>query len=202
MRESSCCVEVSLKSLAVNPESTALVLIDLQNGVVSLPLAPHSPADVVTRGVQMTKALRQSRGTVIFVRAAVAEILQLPVDAPILDPKAPPPPASASELVPEVDRQPGDLVITKRQWGAFYGTDLDQQLRRRNIRTIILGGIATNFGVESTARAAFDRGYELVFVEDAMSSLHPEAHRFATEMIFPRMGRVRKTEEVLKALER
>lgn len=189
-----------LRSLVVSPESTALVLIDLQNGVVGRTLAPYSATDVVTRGVQLAKALRQRGGPVIFIRALVTEILQLPVDAPTFDPKATPLPANASELVPEVDCQPGDLVIAKRQWGAFYGTELDQQLRRRNIRTIVLGGIATNFGVESTARAAFDRGYELVFVEDAMTSLHPDAHRFATEMIFPRMGRIRTTEEVLEAL--
>jgi nicotinamidase-related amidase len=117
------------------------------------------------------------------------------------DPNAPPPPAIASELVAELDRQPADLVITKRQWGAFYGTELDQQLRRRGIQTIVIGGIATNFGVESTARAAFDRGYELVFVEDAMTTLSAEAHKFAIEAIFPRMGRVRTTDAVLQALE-
>jgi nicotinamidase-related amidase len=86
------------------------------------------------------------------------------------------PPATASQLIPENGYQSGDLMITKRQWGAFYGTELDQQLRRRGIRTIILGGVATNFGVESTARAAFDRGYEVIFVEDAMTSISAEVH--------------------------
>ena len=95
--------------------------------------------------------------------------------------------------------QPGDIVLAKRQWGAFYGTGLEQQLRRRSIRTIILGGIATNIGVESTARAAFDRGYELVFAEDAMSSISEDAHNFSVKNIFPRMGRVRSTEEILRA---
>jgi nicotinamidase-related amidase len=95
--------------------------------------------------------------------------------------------------------QPGDLVVTKRQWGAFYATDLDQQLRRRSIRTIVLGGIATNFGVESTARAAFDRGYELVFAENAMSSISAEAHHFSVNNIFPLMGRVRSVEEIVTA---
>jgi nicotinamidase-related amidase len=183
----------------LNPESTALVLIDLQNGIAGLPLAPHTGAEVVERGAQLATALRPRGVSVIFVRVSMAEILRLPADAPIRDPNAPAPPAAASELVAELDRQPEDLVITKRQWGAFYGTELDQQLRRRGIRTIVLGGIATNFGVESTARAAFDRGYELVFVKDAMSSIHPEAHRFATETIFPRMGCVRTTQDVLKA---
>ena len=90
-----------------------------------------------------------------------------------------------------------DTVITKRQWGAFYGTELDQLLRRRGINTLVLGGIATNFGVESTARAAFDRGYALVFAEDAMSSFEAEAHAFACRTIFPRMGRVRSTRTLI-----
>ena len=116
------------------------------------------------------------------------------------DPNAPPPLPGASQLVAESGYQAGDLLITKRQWGAFYGTELNQQLRRRKVQTIILGGIATNFGVESTARDAFDRGYELIFVEDAMSSLSVPAHDFAIQNIFPRVGRVRTVEEVLKKL--
>jgi nicotinamidase-related amidase len=91
--------------------------------------------------------------------------------------------------------------VTKRQWGAFYGTDLDLQLRRRDIRTIIMAGIATNFGVESTARDAQERGYELIFAEDAISSMSVEMHRFPVENIFPVMGRVRSTEEILGALK-
>ncbi|HEX4632402.1 MAG TPA: isochorismatase family protein, partial [Gemmatimonadales bacterium] len=82
----------------------------------------------------------------------------------------------------------------------FYGTALDLHLRRRGIRTIVLGGIATNFGVESTARDAFERNYELVFVEDAMAALTAEAHAFACQTIFPRIGRVRSTQEVCDAL--
>jgi nicotinamidase-related amidase len=189
-----------MTSLQFDPKSTALVLIDLQHGIVGRPLAPHSAADAISRAAQLAAALRAKGGTVAYVRVDVAQVLHLPVDAPTRDPSAPPPPAIASEIVPESGYQPTDLLITKRQWGAFYGTELDQQLRRRRIRTIVLGGIATNFGVESTARAAFDRGYELIFVDDAMSSVSATAHEFAVQNIFPRMGRVRKTEQVLEAL--
>jgi nicotinamidase-related amidase len=109
-------------------------------------------------------------------------------------------PPEASELVAELNVQASDVVVTKRQWGAFYGTDLEQQLRRREIRALVMGGIGTNIGVESSARAAYDRGYELVFAEDAMSSVSAEAHGFAVSTIFPRMGCVRSTENVLAAL--
>jgi nicotinamidase-related amidase len=103
-------------------------------------------------------------------------------------------------LVPELGIQPGDVIVAKRQWGAFYGTDLEQQLRRRGIKTIIIGGIATNMGVESTARAAFDHGYELIFVEDAMTSNRDELHHFAIQNLFPVMGRVRSTEQIIEAI--
>jgi len=189
-----------MTSLQFDPKSAALVLIDLQHGIAGRPLAPYSAADAIARAAQLAAALRARGGTVAYVRVDVAQVLHLPVDAPMRDPSAPPPPAIASEIVPESGYQPTDLLITKRQWGAFYGTELDQQLRRRRIRTLVLGGIATNFGVESTARAAFDRGYELIFVDDAMSSVSATAHEFAVQNIFPRMGRVRKTEQVLEAL--
>jgi nicotinamidase-related amidase len=189
-----------MASLHLVPATTALVVIDLQKGIVSRALEPHTSAEVVTRSVQVAKALRAQGGLVVWVRVAIGEILSLPVDAPMRDPNAPPPPAEASELIAELERQPEDVVITKRQWGAFYGTELEQMLRRKGVKTILMAGIATNMGVESTARAAFDQGYELVFVEDAMATMKAEMHRFATDTIFPRMGRVRSTETVLEAL--
>jgi nicotinamidase-related amidase len=92
-------------------------------------------------------------------------------------------------------------VIFKRQWGAFYGTDLDLQLRRRRLTTIILCGIATEIGVESTARDAHERGHELVFAADAMTGTSAEGHANSLERIFPRMGRVRTTEQIVAALQ-
>jgi nicotinamidase-related amidase len=93
-----------------------------------------------------------------------------------------------------------DVLILKRHWGAFYGTELDLQLRRRHIETIVIGGIATNFGVESTARSAYELGYHLICAEDAMASFNHTNHDFATENIFPRLGRVRSTVEIVRAL--
>jgi nicotinamidase-related amidase len=189
-----------MTNLAIDAKSTALVLIDLQHGIVGRQLSPHAGADLVKRAASLAEAFREKGGTVAYVRVEIGEVLRPQVDAPMFDPNAPPPPPIASQLVPESGYQAGDLLIVKRQWGAFYGTDLDQQLRRRGIRTIVIGGIATNFGVESTARAAFDRGYALIFVEDAMASFSAEVHGFAVQHIFPRMGRVRTSGEVLEAL--
>ena len=93
-------------------------------------------------------------------------------------------------------KQTSDICITKRQWGAFYGTELDLQLRRRGVRTIVLGGIATNIGVESTARDAWERGYAIILAEDATSGQSAELHKFAIENIFPRISRVTKSTEI------
>src|ERR1035437_982404 len=185
--------------LALEAKFTALVLIDLQQSNVARQLAPHSAADVVRNSARLADALRERGCTVIYVRVLIAEVLQRPVDAPFPRGSGAPP-ANATELVPEAGVKPGDVVVAKRQWGAFYGTDLDLQLRRRGIRTIVIGGIATNIGVESTARAAFDRDYELVFAEDAMASVSAEAHGSPVNGIFPRMGRVRSTQQIIDAL--
>ncbi len=189
-----------MRSLEIDPKTTALILIDLQKGIAGRPMAPHPASEVIAGAAKLAAAMRAKGGAVVYVRVEIADVLRLPVDASPWDPNAPPPPASASELVAEAGYSPGDVLIVKRQWGAFYGTGLDQQLRRRGIRTILLGGVATNFGVESTARDAYDRGYAVVFVEDVMSSVAAEAHEFAVQNIFPRMGRVRTLEEVLAAL--
>jgi nicotinamidase-related amidase len=130
----------------------------------------------------------------------LTELLQRITDATPQASNAPPPPASASELVPEAGVQPGDLVVTKRQWGAFYGTDLEQHLRRRGIRTVVMAGIATHIGVESTARAAFDLGYNLLFIEDAMSTMSAEAHQNSVNGVFRLMGHVRSTQDYVEAL--
>jgi nicotinamidase-related amidase len=187
--------------LSLDCSTTALIVIDLQRGIVARPAAPHSAADVVTRCAQLAKAFRDFGALVVLVHVGFSDDdgdrLKPAADAA---PPAMPRAADWSELVPELDRQPGDIVILKRQWGAFYGTALDLQLRRRGIKTLVYSGIATNFGVESTARDAYERGFEQLFVEDAMSGLTEGAHTFAITTIFPRMGRVRSTEDVLAAI--
>jgi nicotinamidase-related amidase len=189
------------ESLVLDRATTALVLIDLQQGIVARAAAPYPSADVVARGVQLARAARAIAMPVVLVRvgwmADQRDRLTPPADAAV---PGGPLPAGWMDLLPEVGPESGDIVITKRQWGAFYGTELDLQLRRRGTRTIIIAGIATNFGVESTARDAWERGYALAFVEDAMTSVDADLHRFAVTGIFPRLGRVRSTAQVLAAL--
>ena len=191
----------ALNSISFDPASTALVLIDLQHSNVARELAPHSAQQVVANSMQLAVAMRQRGGTVVYVRVLIQELLHLPADVALSRPaSAPPLPENATELVPEAGYKEGDIVIAKRQWGAFQGTDLEQQLRRRGITTLIFTGIATNFGIESTARAATDLGYAVIFAEDAMSSLRTDLHEFSIKNIFPFMGKVRSTADLISSL--
>jgi nicotinamidase-related amidase len=190
-----------MDALTLSPQTTALVLIDLQRGIVARQTAPHAAKDVVARARRLADRFRAVGGTVVLVHVSYSsdgrDRLAPRADAPM--PSGPLPPDFA-EIVPELGPHPGDVVITKRNWGAFYGTDLQLQLRRRGVRTLVLGGISTNYGVESTARDAFERAYELVLVEDAMAGTSTQEHQFAVTSIFPRFGLVRSTEQVLAAL--
>ncbi|MEN5015226.1 hydrolase [Erwinia sp. Eh17-17] len=187
--------------LKLNPHTTALVLIDLQEGILPFGQAPHAAAEVVSRSATLAAAFRAVEAPVVLVRvgwsASFAEALKQPVDA-----------AHAGGALPDnwwdypqaLNVQDSDLHVTKRQWGAFYGTDLELQLRRRGIDTIVLGGIATNIGVESTARNAWELGFNLVIAEDICSTASAEQHQASMAWIFPRIARVRQTDEVIAAL--
>jgi nicotinamidase-related amidase len=189
--------------LTLDARTTALVLIDLQKGIVGRTLAPHSASQVVDNGAQLGRACNDANATVVLVHVAFSgggiDRLQQPVDAPMPVPPGGVP-ADWAEFVPDIASLRADVVITKRQWGAFHGTELDLQLRRRGITTIVLAGIATNFGVESTAREAWQHNYAVVVAEDACTSMEAESHRFSIEKILPRVARVRPTSEILHAL--
>jgi nicotinamidase-related amidase len=183
--------------------SAALVLIDLQQGIVPSPmLAPHSGADVARRGSELAGAFRGAGSPVVYVQVDAAKMAHLPTDRSFRNPSDPPPPPEAMNIAAEAGFQTGDLLVTKRVWGAFQGTKLDEFLRSRGIKTIVLGGIATNFGVESTARSAADLGYAVVFAEDAMTTIGAEAQAFAIGQLFPFIGRVRTTAQILSELGR
>jgi len=188
-----------MQMLTLPPKSSALVLIDLQRGTTNFPVAPHTGTEVVRNATSLANRFREIGAPVFLVRAAFPTgetALKSITDAQW------PLPASEPEgwLELAVEPHPQDILILKRHWGAFYGTELDLQLRRRRIETIVLGGIATSFGVESTARNAYEFGYHLVFAEDAMGAFTPAHHEFAIQTIFPRLGRVRATEEILLGL--
>lgn len=191
-----------METLELVPARTALVAIDLQNLVVAFPAQPREAKVVIENTARLASALRARGGFVVWVRVAFAadgkDRLHPACDQVMAMPGVLP--DRPADLAPGVPVQPSDHLVTKRQWGAFYGTDLDLQLRRRGIDTIVLTGISTCYGVESTARAAFELGYEQILVEDAMAARSAAEHEHTVTRIFPRLGRVRSTEVVLSVI--
>ncbi|WP_405832985.1 isochorismatase family protein [Streptomyces sp. NBC_00105] len=180
-------------------EDTALVLIDLQTGILGMPIARPAP-EILKKGIALAEAFRAHRLPVVLVKVAWSpdggDLPTANVDRP--GPAAAPPPAF-SEIPAELAAL-GDAVVTKRHWGAFTGTELDLQLRRRGIHRIVLAGISTSAGVESTARTAWELSYDLVFAEDATADTDPDSHAHTFGKIFPRIGKVSSTDEVIAAL--
>jgi len=189
-----------MPDLEIDKRTTALVVIDLQRGIAAQPTKPY-PANVVVKNAsQLVHVFRKNKMPVFLVHVVTTPETMLKVDSDQSFVRPSPLPPDWSEFVPEIAPVASDTVIAKKQWGAFYGTDLDLQLRRRKMEAIVLCGIATEYGVESTARFAYEYGFRQIFAEDAMSSMNEEAHNAAVRFILPRMGRVRKTDEILKAI--
>jgi len=183
-----------------NYNSTALVVIDLQKGITgNRSLGPHSAEQVISNAAKLADACREKNIPVmlVHVKPSPATALKPDADATQYRPTSSP---DWAEFVTEMTPKQNDVIITKQQWGAFYGTDLDMQLRRRKIDTIILCGISTNIGVESTARDAYELGLKQIFAEDAMSAMTSEEHINTINHIFKRIGRVRTTKEILDQL--
>jgi nicotinamidase-related amidase len=189
-----------MAELELDAATTALVTIDLQRGIVGMTTVPHTATDVVTRAAKLAKRFREKKALVVLVRVdpgPTGELFPRPltdIERPRMNPDA-----GWTDIVPQLGPEPGDALVTKHQPGAFYGTDIEVHLRRRGIQTIVICGIATNIGVEATARVAFEHRYNLVFVEDAMAARDAEAHSASVSKFFPTIGRVRTTEEVLAA---
>ncbi|MFF3057568.1 isochorismatase family protein [Streptomyces sp. NPDC057909] len=175
-------------------QKTALVVVDLQKGIVDLPTA-HPAADIVANSATLADAFRAKGLPVVLVRVTGG--------APGRTEGAPrsgQPAADWADIVPELGPRDGDIVVTKQQWGAFYSTDLDLQLRRRGVTQVVLTGIATSIGVESTARAANEHGYNVTVVTDAVTDMDGGAHDNSIEKIFPRLGETDTTEAIVKLL--
>lgn len=180
---------------------TALVVIDLQRGVLALPGSPYPTSEVLARTVELAEAFRTHDLPVILVRVTSAPDGSdaVPGRADLSRPTGPRP-EGWDEIADELSGHPQDIVVTKRNWSAFYGTDLDLQLRRRGITQIVLTGVATSIGVDSTARAAHEHGYNVTVATDAMTDLDPDAHRHSIEKIFPRLAETATTTDILTIL--
>lgn len=107
----------------------------------------------------------------------------------------------SSEVIPELEPQPHDYYIPKYRWSAFYQTYLDLALRSRGIDTVIVSGGSTDVGVAATVFAGRDMDYNLIVVRDACGSGRDTgAHEMLMDFMFPRMSRVRTTEQVARMI--
>jgi nicotinamidase-related amidase len=180
---------------------TALVVIDLQKGLATRQTV-HPFRDIVANAVRLAEAFRRCQLPVVLVTVGLSadggDATHSRTEVRFAVPTAP----EFFELVPELAPKPGDVLITKRQPNAFYGTELDLQLRRRQITGIVLAGVSTSSGVDTTARAAHERAYNVTFAADAITDMDVAAHEFVMAKIFPRLGEIDRTEALLSLLPR
>lgn len=189
--------------LKLDPTTTALIVIDLQQGILSPEPVPHGRDRIVARSAELGRAFAAAGAPIVLTvtdfAPGYADAPRGSADTPWALPGEGLPPDFAT-LAPKIEALPAAVRITKRQMSAFFGTELDLQLRRRGCRAVVVCGVATNLGVEATARAAFDLDYDVIVAADACGSVAPGWHEFATNNILPRIARVRRTADITAAI--
>jgi nicotinamidase-related amidase len=183
-------------ALTALDRQTALILIDLQKGIVALPTA-HPTSEVLKHAGTPADAFRRHGLPVVLVNVAGgapgrAEQTRSTQGFP----------AGWTDLVPELNQQPTDHTVTKQTWGAFSNTGLDEHLKKLGVTQVVIAGVATSIGVESTARQAHEHGYHVTLAIDAMTDMSPDAHVNSTTRIFPRLGETGTTHEIVALLDK
>jgi nicotinamidase-related amidase len=173
---------------------TALIVVDLQKGVVGLPLA-HPIEAIIARARALADAFRERGLPVALVNVAggAPGRTEQPRQTDFR-------PEGWADLIPELNRQADDIVVTKRTWGAFASTDLEAQLKTRGVTQVVVAGVATATGVESTARQAYEHGFNVTLAIDAMTDRRLEAHDYSVTQVFPRLGETGATKGIIDLL--
>jgi nicotinamidase-related amidase len=174
---------------------TALVVIDLQKGIVGYPTV-HPIGEVIKQATALTNAFRRKGLPVVLVNAAGGAPGRTEQAFRMKDP-----PAGWTDLIPELNQQSDDHTVTKRTWGAFTNTNLAEHLKKLGVTQVVIIGVATSIGVESTARHAFEHGFNVTLAIDAMTDMNPDTHLNSITRIFPRLGETGTTEEILALLD-
>jgi nicotinamidase-related amidase len=175
---------------------TALIIVDLQSGLVGSTFI-HPIEDIVTRACGLITAFRRRGLPIVLVN--VNGVAPGRTERPRHTGQFP---DGWTNFLPELGRQPGDIVVTKRTWGAFASTDLENQLRARGVTQVVIAGVATGTGVESTARQAYEAGFNVTLAVDAMTDVRPNAHDYSIANVFPRLGETGLTQAIVDLLER
>ena len=176
---------------------TALIVIDLQKGIVDGHFV-HPIDEIVDRTRALLGAFRARKLPVVLVNVAGR-----PPGRTEQGPRSNTSFAEGwTDLLPELNWQPSDILVTKRSWGAFATTDLERQLKARGVTQLVITGVATSGGVEATARQAWEQGFHVSLALDAMTDIREEAHAYSIRNVFPRVGETGSTQEVISLLER
>jgi nicotinamidase-related amidase len=174
--------------------NTALIIVDLQKGIIGLPVI-HPIGDIIELARALADAFRERSLPVVLVNVAggASGRTEQPRQT---DPRQ----DGWTDLIPELNQQPGDIVVTKRTWGAFASTDLDTQLKARGVTQVVIAGVATGTGVEATARQAYEQGFNVTLAVDAMTDRRSEAHDYSIKNVFPRLGETGTSQEIIDLL--
>ncbi|HEY1532230.1 MAG TPA: isochorismatase family protein [Galbitalea sp.] len=174
---------------------TALIVVDLQRGVVALPAAAHSMETVIRNSAALADAFRAHGLPVVLVNVSGA-----PAGRTERASAGGVRPEGWDILIDELNQQATDKLVTKRTRGAFTGTDLEQYLRANDVTQVVITGVATGSGVESTARHAHELGFNVTISTDAMTDMNAEVHENSVTRIFPGIGETGTTDEILSLL--
>jgi nicotinamidase-related amidase len=179
---------------------TALVLIDLQKGITANALAKPIH-EILENAAKLVAAFRKAGLPIVVVNVNPAGAKWLTARKELNTMPNKPVEAESLQIVPEIKTEPGDIFITKHTWGAFFETALHEELQKRNVTGIVLGGVSTSIGVEGTARQASEFGYNIAFAKDAMTDRVTDAHEHSLKYIFPRIGEIDDTEKIIEMVK-
>ena len=171
------------QSLKIDRDKTAVVIMDFQQRIIANNAS--DPENVVKQASAALEGARKAGIPVIYVMHRGGPFAEYAPDV---------------ELHEGVAPADGEVVITKTRPGPFSTTNLDVALRERGIETIVIMGVSTSGCVLSCTRWAVDVNYKFIVVSDACSDGDPEVHRVLTEKVYPRMGTVVNTQELLNAI--
>jgi len=174
--------------------STALIIVDLQKGIVGSPFV-HPIGGVVDRSRALLDAFRERGLPVVLVNVAGGAPGR--TERPR---RSEPFPAGWTDFIPELNQQPSDIVVTKRTWGAFASTTLEDRLKALGVTQVVVTGVATGTGVEATARQAYEHGFNVTLALDAMTDVRPEAHDYSIKNVFPKLGETGTAQEIIDLL--
>lgn len=175
--------------------NVALIVIDLQKGIVDGKFV-HPIGEIIEKSRELIDVFRANNLPVVLVNVdgrAPGRTEQGPRSRTSFA-------EGWTEFLPELGRQPGDIVVTKRSWGAFATTDLERELRARDVTQVVVAGVATSGGVESTARQAYEQGFNVTIALDAMTDMREEAHQYCIRNVFPRVGETGSTQDIVTLL--